>query len=78
MCRLNHKIFNTVIHRTVKSFCNIIDYYTITALHMINNNLTCKASSYRIVRKRIFYCFLNSPDRQTAIIVKTCTKADNH
>ena len=46
MCRLYNKILNTVSYCTVKSLLHIIDYFIISCLYMVDDDLCCKCTSY--------------------------------
>ena len=46
MCRLNNQILNTVVYCTLKCLIHIVDIFLISCFYMINNDLSCKCSSY--------------------------------
>ena len=78
MCRLDYKIFDSVINRTVKCFCHIINGNAISSLYMINDDMACKASSDGIIFTEFFIkLILDCTDRQTTAVVKACTKTYN-
>ena len=54
MCWLYNQIYNTVINCTLQCLIHIVDYFAISCLNMVDDDLCCKCSSDRPVR--ISFC----------------------
>ena len=70
MGRLNHQILNTIFYRTVKRLLDVIDLFSVTSLHMIDNDLGGKCSSDRPVRIGFLQSVLNALDVSNTAVIK--------
>ena len=77
MCRLNNKIFYAIINCTVKCLLHIVNHFIISCLYMVDDDLSCKCTSYRPVRICFLKFIFNSFDILSTAIVERCTKAYN-
>ena len=76
MGRLNHQILNTIFYRTVKRLLDVIDLFSVTSLHMIDNDLGGKGSSDRPVRIGFLQSVLNALDISNTAVIKRGSEAD--
>ena len=70
MCWLYNEIFHTVSYGSVKCLLYIVNFFTISCLYMVDDDLCGKCSSYRPVRISCFDCLLNSTDILCTAVVK--------
>ena len=75
VCRLNYKLLNAVINKSVESLFNIVDSCTAVFLDNINYDLACKCTSYFVIRVCLLDRIFNCTDRHLSVIIKACTKA---
>ena len=75
MCRLDHQIFDSIRHCTLQCLIHIVDCLSIARLHMIDNDLSGKCSSYRPVRISRLQRIFNTLDVSHAAVIKRSAKA---
>ena len=75
MSRLHNQVLNTVSYCTVQCLLHVVDYFVISCLYMVDDDLCCKSSSYRPVRICCCQCILNTFDIFCTAVVKGGTKA---
>ena len=46
MCRLNNKVFNSIVYCTLQCLLHVVNLLIITGLYVIDDDLSCKCSSY--------------------------------
>ena len=74
MSRLDNQILYTVGNRTFQCLRYIINLLSIAGLHMIDDNLGGKCSSYRPIRICLLQCIFNSLNICHTAVIKGSTK----
>ena len=76
VCRLNDKLFYAVIYCSLKCLIHVVDSFIVSCKNVVDNNLCCESSSYRIVLISCSKCLLDSADILSSAVVKRCSEAD--
>ncbi len=77
MGRLYYKVFHPIGCCTVQRLLHVIDLLIVSCLHMVDDDLGGKRSSYRPVRICCCQRILDSFDVRHAAVIKRCTEADD-
>ena len=77
MSRLYDQILYTVINSTLQCLIHIIDFFTIPCLHMVDDDLCTKCTSYGPVGICFLQCFFDAADILCTAVVKGSAKAYN-
>ena len=75
MSWLYNEIFYTIFYGSVECLFYIVNFFTISCLYMVDDDLCCESSSYRPVRICCCQCILNAFDILCTAVVKGGTKA---
>ena len=77
MSWLNNQVLYTIINSSLKCLIYIIDFFTISCLYMVNDDLCRECSSYRPIRICCLNCFLDTTDVCYTAVIERCTKTYN-
>ena len=77
VCRLDHKVLNTIVDRTLQRLIYVVDGLTVTSQYVVDDDLSSKCSSYGPIRISFCQSLLYAADICCTAIVEGCTKAYN-
>ena len=77
MSGLYDQILYAVVNSTLQCLIHIIDFFTIPCLHMVDDDLRSKCTSYGPVGICFLKCFFDAADILCTAVVKGSTKAYN-